>query len=110
MRICILVIPAANYFTPVGTLNRHNATPKTAVHSHQLQLPLLSLFLNLKKVDVHKGVAGAGRLPSLLAAAAYCITPYLLRLTIYLFMNVLVGWWLRQARFMAGCPVPRLAG
>ena len=55
-------------------------------------------------------MAGAGRLPSLLAAAAYCITPYLLRLTIYLFMNVLVGWWLRQARLMAGCPVPRLAG
>jgi len=58
----------------------------------------------------YKGVAGAGQLPSLLAVAAYCTTPYLLRLTIYSFMNVLVGWWLRQARLMAGCPVPRLAG
>ena len=48
----------ANHPAVAVVHHRHNATPKTGAHIPQSQ-----------KVDLNKGVAGAGRPPSLLAVA-----------------------------------------
>jgi len=61
-----------------AVLHRHNATPKTLWFQCQPQLPISSTFsiFQPQKVDPHKGMAGAGRPPSLLVVALSLPLPF----------------------------------